>query len=144
MMLLPNYIRARLKRLARLGLRDAANSSRRASMWMPVSPKQRRAPSPAPHKTKLSHRRRKTIRHPSVLPESWTADKSDVFKYAADATGRLYMFMNQPANAKQYLEAVINSGKYAMAPNYLDRFTDAYMTTIRHATALWEVTVSAD
>ena len=60
-------------------------------------------------------------------------------KYAADAAlGRLYMFMNQPANAKQYLEAVINSGKYAMAPNYLDCFTDAYDNNTSRD-RLWEV-----
>jgi tetratricopeptide (TPR) repeat protein len=76
----------------------------------------------------------------SLLPESWTADKiGRVTKYAADAAlGRLYMFMNQPANAKQYLEAVINSGKYTMAPNYLDCFTDAYDNNTSRD-RLWEV-----
>jgi hypothetical protein len=62
------------------------------------------------------------------LPEKWASeDAGRVTKYAADAAlGRLYMFMKEPANAKTYLEAVINSGIYSLAANYEDCFTDAY------------------
>lgn len=64
----------------------------------------------------------------SLLPEKWaTADAGRITKYAASAAlGRLYMFMKDPASAKTYLEAVINSGIYSLAANYEDCFTDAY------------------
>jgi tetratricopeptide (TPR) repeat protein len=64
----------------------------------------------------------------NILPEKWASeDAGRITKYAADAAlGRLYMFMKEPANAKTYLEAVINSGIYSLAANYEDCFTDAY------------------
>ncbi|RKD90618.1 RagB/SusD family nutrient uptake outer membrane protein [Mangrovibacterium diazotrophicum] len=76
----------------------------------------------------------------SLLPESWDSDDiGRITEYAADAAlGRLYMFMNEPANAKPYLEAVINSGIYSLAENYEDCFTDAYDNDVTKD-RVWEV-----
>jgi len=64
----------------------------------------------------------------NILPEKWVSeDAGRITKFAANAAlGRLYMFMKEPANAKTYLEAVINSGIYSLASNYEECFTDAY------------------
>ena len=76
----------------------------------------------------------------SILPESWgTTDAGRITKYAADAAlGRLYLFMNQPANATPYLEAVINSNIYSLAVNYEDCFTDAFDNNVAKD-RVWEV-----
>lgn len=76
----------------------------------------------------------------SNLPEKWaTEDAGRVTKYAANAAlGRLYMFMKEPANAKPYLEAVINSGIYSLAANYEECFTDAYDNNVAKD-RVWEV-----
>lgn len=46
--------------------------------------------------------------------------------------------MNQPANAKPYLEAVINSNIYSLAVNYEDCFTDAFDNNVAKD-RVWEV-----
>lgn len=76
----------------------------------------------------------------ALLPEEWSADDAGrITQYAADAAlGRLYMFMDEPANAKPYLEAVINSGIYSLAENYEDCFTDAYDNDVTKD-RVWEV-----
>ncbi len=76
----------------------------------------------------------------SILPAKWgSADAGRITKYAADgALGKLYMFMNQPANAKSYLEEVINSGIYTLAANYEDCFTDAFDNNVAKD-RVWEV-----
>lgn len=76
----------------------------------------------------------------NILPEKWASeDAGRITKYAADAAlGRLYMFMKEPANAKTYLEAVINSGIYSLAPNFEDCFTDAYDNNVAKD-RVWEV-----
>ncbi len=75
-----------------------------------------------------------------LLPAAWGSDDAGrVTKYAADAAlGRLFMFMNQPANARTYLEAVINSGVYSLAANYEDCFNDAYDNNVSKD-RVWEV-----
>jgi len=75
-----------------------------------------------------------------LLPEEWSSDYAGrITVYAADAAlGRLYMFMNEPASAKPYLEAVINSGVYSLAENYEDCFTDAYDNDVTKE-RVWEV-----
>jgi len=74
------------------------------------------------------------------LPEEWSSDDAGrITEYAADAAlGRLYLFMNEPASAKPYLEAVISSGIYSIAENYEDCFTDAYDNDITKD-RVWEV-----
>jgi hypothetical protein len=76
----------------------------------------------------------------SLLPEKWGSDDAGrITKYAASAAfGRLYLFMNEPANAKTYLESVINSGIYSLASNYEDCFTDAYDNNVSKD-RVWEV-----
>ncbi len=76
----------------------------------------------------------------SLLPEKWGSyDAGRITKYAASAAlGRLYLFMNEPANAKTYLESVINSGIYSLASNYEDCFTDAYDNNVSKD-RVWEV-----
>lgn len=75
-----------------------------------------------------------------LLPESWNSDNAGrMTRYAADgALGRLYMFMNQPAQARPYLEAVINSGIYQMAESYDSCFNDKYDNDPK-CDRLWEV-----
>ncbi|WP_159517999.1 RagB/SusD family nutrient uptake outer membrane protein [Sunxiuqinia indica] len=76
----------------------------------------------------------------ALLPEGWSAeDAGRITEYAIDAAlGRLYLFMNEPANAKPYLEAVVNSGIYSLATNYEDCFTDAYDNDVTKD-RVWEV-----
>ena len=76
----------------------------------------------------------------SLLPSSWdSADRGRMTKWAANAAlGRLLMFMNQPAEARPYLEAVIGSGLYQMAANYEGIFSDAYDNDPQND-RLWEV-----
>lgn len=59
-----------------------------------------------------------------LLPDSWdTENAGRVTKYAAKAMeGRLYMFQGNYADAKTALEAVINSGLYDMADDYVKCF----------------------
>jgi tetratricopeptide (TPR) repeat protein len=61
-----------------------------------------------------------------LLPEAWTGNNiGRVTKYAAGGMlGRLYMFRGEFSQAKLYLDAVIQSGKYAKAVNYRDCFSD--------------------
>lgn len=75
-----------------------------------------------------------------LLPENWSTDDAGrITKYAANAAlGRLCLFMNDPANAKTYLEAVINSGIYSLASKYEDCFTDAYDNDVTKD-RVWEV-----
>ena len=75
-----------------------------------------------------------------LLPSSWaSSNKGRMTKWAANAAlGRLHMFMNQPAEARPYLEAVINSGIYKMAANYEGIFSDAYDNDPQND-RLWEV-----
>lgn len=76
----------------------------------------------------------------SLLPTSWPADDAGrMTRGAANAVlGRLYMFMNQPAEARPYLEAVINSGTYQLADSYEKIFNDAYDND-PSADRVWEV-----
>ncbi|MGV2541902.1 RagB/SusD family nutrient uptake outer membrane protein, partial [Bacillus pumilus] len=76
----------------------------------------------------------------SLLPSSWdSANRGRMTKWAANAAlGRLLMFMNQPAEARPYLEAVIGSGLYQMAANYEGIFSDAYDNDPQND-RLWEV-----
>ena len=73
-----------------------------------------------------------------LLPESWNSDGlGRITKYAAEASlGRLYMFMGDFSSALTALTDVINSGKYAMATNYVDCFSDDFDNT---AERVWEV-----
>lgn len=75
-----------------------------------------------------------------LLPEAWSADDAGrITEYAADAAlGRLFLFMNDPASAKPYLEAVISSGIYSLATKYEDCFTDAYDNDVTKD-RVWEV-----
>jgi tetratricopeptide (TPR) repeat protein len=75
-----------------------------------------------------------------LLPETWSADDAGrITEYAADAAlGRLFLFMNDPASAKPYLEAVISSGIYSLATKYEDCFTDAYDNDVTKD-RVWEV-----
>jgi tetratricopeptide (TPR) repeat protein len=76
----------------------------------------------------------------SLLPASWEAtDAGRMTSGAANAVlGRLYMFMNRPAEASPYLEAVINSGTYKLADSYEKIFSDAYDND-PSADRVWEV-----
>ncbi len=76
----------------------------------------------------------------AILPANWgSTDAGRITKYAADAAlGRLFMFMNQPGNAKSYLEEVINSGIYSLAANFEDCFTDAFDNNVAKD-RVWEV-----
>ena len=76
----------------------------------------------------------------NLLPESWDSDHAGrITEYAADAAlGRLYLFMNEPTNAKPYFEAVISSGIYSLALNFEDCFTDAYDNDVTKD-RVWEV-----
>lgn len=76
----------------------------------------------------------------SLLPDSWSSDNAGrMTRGAANAVlGRLYMFMNKPAEARPYLEAVINSGIYQMADSYEKIFNDAYDNDPA-ADRVWEV-----
>lgn len=62
-----------------------------------------------------------------LLPEVWETGKyGRVTKYAAAAgLGRLYMMTKQYAKAQNVLNTVIKSGKYDMAANYVDCFSEA-------------------
>lgn len=75
-----------------------------------------------------------------LLPVSWKSnDAGRVTKYAVAAVlGRLYMFMREPAKARMYLEQVINSGIYSMAPEYANCFTDKYDNDPKED-RVWEV-----
>jgi len=63
-----------------------------------------------------------------LLPEKWTGeDIGRVTKYAAEGgLARLYMFQSDFSSAKPYLSDIINSGLYAMEPDYVDCFTDSH------------------
>lgn len=76
----------------------------------------------------------------SLLPSSWSSDNAGrMTRGAANAVlGRLYMFMKQPAEARPYLEAVINSGIYQLADSYEKIFNDAYDND-PSADRVWEV-----
>lgn len=74
---------------------------------------------------------------PTIWEESTNAGR--VTQYAVDAAlGRLYMFMGDAASAKTYLEMVINSGLYEMAPDFMDAFNDAYDNNPKYD-RVWEV-----
>lgn len=76
----------------------------------------------------------------TLLPTSWAAeDAGRMTSGAANALlGRLYMFMNQPAEARPYLETVISSGVYKLADSYEKIFSDAYDND-PSADRVWEV-----
>ena len=61
-----------------------------------------------------------------LLPEEWTGGNlGRVTKYAAAGMlGRTLLYRSQFAEAKPYLAAVINSGKYKKDANYVDCFSD--------------------
>lgn len=60
-----------------------------------------------------------------------------VTKYAAMAgLARLYMFQSDFSSAAPLLKSIIDSGKYAMAENYVDCFDDAFDNTEER---VWEV-----
>lgn len=61
-----------------------------------------------------------------LLPEAWTgANLGRVTKYsAAGMLGRAFLYRRQFSEAKPYLAAVINSGKYKKDANYIDCFSD--------------------
>ena len=73
-----------------------------------------------------------------LLPEAWTGKGlGRVTKYAAmGGLARLYMFEGNFSSAAPLLQNIINSGKYAMAENYVDCFDDAFDNT---AERVWEV-----
>ncbi|MDR0756965.1 MAG: RagB/SusD family nutrient uptake outer membrane protein [Tannerella sp.] len=61
-----------------------------------------------------------------LLPEAWTGSNiGRVTKYAAAGMlARLYMFRGEFSQAKTYLTQVIQSGKYALATDYRDCFSE--------------------
>lgn len=73
-----------------------------------------------------------------LLPAEWTGKNlGRVTKYAAMAgLARLYMFEGNFSSAAPLLKSIIDSGKYAMADNYVDCFDDAFDNT---AERVWEV-----
>ena len=73
-----------------------------------------------------------------LLPEAWTGKGlGRVTKYAAiGGLARLYMFEGNFSSAAPLLQNIINSGKYAMAENYVDCFDDAFDNTEER---VWEV-----
>ena len=73
-----------------------------------------------------------------LLPEAWTGKGlGRVTKYAAiGGLARLYMFEGNFSSAAPLLKSIIDSGKYAMAKNYVDCFDDAFDNTEER---VWEV-----
>jgi hypothetical protein len=63
----------------------------------------------------------------NLLPEAWSgASLGRATKYAAAGIlARMLLFQNRFGDAKTYLGAIVNSGKYTMAEDYVDCFTDA-------------------
>ncbi len=70
----------------------------------------------------------------NLLPEEWaSAELGKATKYAAEGIlVRLYMFQKEYSKAKTYLSDIISSGKYQMAENYKDCFTDEYDNSAEH------------
>lgn len=73
-----------------------------------------------------------------LLPAEWTGKGlGRVTKYAAmGGLARLYMFQSDFTSAAPLLKSIIDSGKYAMAENYVDCFDDAFDNTEER---VWEV-----
>lgn len=75
-----------------------------------------------------------------LLPVTWSGSNvGRMSKHAANAAlARLYMFTKDYANAKNCLDAVINSGLYGLADNYVECFSDAYDNNAKKD-RVWEV-----
>lgn len=61
-----------------------------------------------------------------LLPVSWDANKGRVTKGSANAIlAEVYLTLEDYSNAKTYADLVVNSGQYALMPNYGDIFHPA-------------------
>ncbi len=68
------------------------------------------------------------------LPEQWgTNEVGKATKYAAKGIlARMYLFQKKYPDAKTLLSEIINSGKYQMATNYADCFSELYDNSPEH------------
>lgn len=69
-----------------------------------------------------------------LLPEEWAAkDRGKATKYAAKGIlARMYMFQKKYTEAKVPLNEIISSGKYNMATNYADCFSEDFENSPEH------------
>ncbi len=80
-----------------------------------------------------------------ILPEAWpTSDIARPTKYTAKGyLGKVYLYLNDLQNSKEYFEAVINSEKFSLVP--FERYDDLFHGTNEFSEeSLFEINFSED